>query len=458
MKLFSKMDQIHTSEKWIKDTLDLCNKETENINMPPIKEKKRNLSIKKFYPILVAAVALAIIIPISVVAANHMRNMSVLQNGKDVEVIVNRETIAVEDIVSMKINVAYIPDGMIKYSRGPKYYNAKTPNQGGFSLLFWRLDSETSNFQFPVETAVSSQEININGYEAVLVQKEKSENVGISFDRQMFIYYSDKGYVIQIYIGEDMSLDQIKSFASGLTLEQSSEDDANGTWASYLKNNPNETKVIQVPNNTNQVQVGSIIGNASFSDIYSIHEPFLRKNVYNIPAQIEEYNSLQISVENVTVQKNFDGITTDTIGRPADYSSYLNTNGTPIEDGYSIVIIDIKYKNISDKDLKNEYCICPILEALSQENDHYVVSATRTGADMKSVLHPLCYDGGFFSFYTDLKGSHNEIAALSAGLEANVRLAFLVRNEYLQNMFLVQKSPSGWDIVSQNQYVDIRQK
>lgn len=453
MKLFSEMDQIHTSEKWIKDTLDLCNKEMENINMPPIKEKRRNLRVKKFYPILVVAVALAIIIPISAVAANQIRNMSVLQNGKSVEVIVNRETIAVEDIVPMKINVTYIPDGMIKYSQGPKYYNAKTPNQGGFSLRLWRLDSETSNFQFPVETAVSSQEMNINGYEAVLVQIEKSENWGVAFDRQMFIYYSDKGYVIQIYIGEDMSLDQIKSFSSGLTLEQSSEDDADGTWASYLNNNPNETKVIQVPNNTNQAQE-----KISVSDIYSIHEPFLRKNFYNIPDLIEEYNSLQISVENVTVQKDFDGITTDTTGRPTDYSSYLNTNGMPIEDGYSVVIIDIKYKNISDKDLKNEYCICPILESLSQENDHFIISATTTGADRKSVLSQLCYGGGFFSFYTDLKGSKNEIAALSAGQEANVRLAFLVKNEYLQNIFLVQKGPSQWGSVSQNQYVDISQK
>ena len=453
MKLFSKMDQINTSEKWIKDTLDLCNKETGSINIPSINREKRNLSVKKFYRILVAAVALAIIIPISVVAANHMRNMSVLQNGKDVEVIVNRETIAVEDIVPMKLNVTYIPDGMIKYSRGPKYYNAKTPNQGGFSLLFWRLDSETSNFQFPVETAVSSQEININGYEAVLVQIEKSEDWGIEFDRQMFIYYSDKGYVMQIYIGEDMSLEQIESFASGLTLEQSSEDDANGTWASYLKNNPNETKVIQVPSNSIQAQE-----KISISDIYSIHETFLRKNFFNIPDLIEEYNSLQITVENVTVQKNFDGITTETIGLPADYSSYLNTNGTIIEDGYSVVIIDTNYKNISDKDLKNEYCICPILESLSQEDDHFVISATKTGADRKSVLSQLCYDGGFFSFYTDLKGSKNEIAPLSAGQEANVRLAFLVKNEYLQNMFLVQKGPSEWGKAPQNQYVDISQK
>jgi len=453
MKLFSKMDQINTSEKWIKDTLDLCNKETGSINIPSINREKRNLSVKKFYRILVAAVALAIIIPISVVAANHIRNMSVLQNGKDLEVIVNRETIAVEDIVSMKINVAYIPDGMIKYSRGLKYYNTNTPNQGGFSLRLWRLDSEISDFQFPVETAVYSQEMNINGYEAVLVQIEKSEDWGIEFDRQMFIYYSDKGYVMQIYIGEDMSLDQIKSFASGLTLEQNSEDDADGTWASYLNNNPNETKVIQVPSNSIQAQE-----KISISDIYSIHETFLRKNFFNIPDLIEEYNSLQITVENVTVQKNFDGITTETIGLPADYSSYLNTNGTIIEDGYSVVIIDTNYKNISDKALKNEYCICPILESLSQEDDHFVISATKTGADRKSVLSQLCFDGGFFSFYTDLKGSKNEIAPLSAGQEANVRLAFLVKNEYLQNMFLVQKGPSEWGKAPQNQYVDISQK
>jgi len=122
------------------------------------------------------------------------------------------------------------------------------------------------------------------------------------------------------------------------------------------------------------------------------------------------------------------------------------------------VIIDIKYKNISDKDLKNEYCICPILESLSQEDDHFVICATNRGADRKSVLYQLCFDGGFFSFYTDLKGSKNEIAPLSAGQEANVRLAFLVKNEYLQNMFLVQKGPSEWGKAPQNQYVDISQK
>lgn len=459
MKLFSQMDQIQTSEKWIKDTLDLCNnKETENINVTSKKQKRRILRTKKFYPILAVAFSLAIIIPVSTVAANKIKNMSVSQDEKKIEVIVNQEPIAVSDIVPMKINVTNIPDGMVKYSQGHKYYNEKTPNQGGFSLQLWRLDTETSNFQFPVENAVSSQEMNINGYEGVLVQRETSEGYGIRFDRQMFIYYADKGYVMQIYIGNDMSMDQIRSFASGLKLEPSSEDDTDGTWTSYLNHNPNQTKTFTIPNNPNKAKVGSIIDKASTSDIYSINEPFFRKNINNIPSQLEEYNALQISVENVTVQNDFNGITTDTIGRPADFSSYLNSNGAIIEDGFSVVIIDIKYKNISNNDFKNEYCVCPILEALSEENDHFVLSADRTGADRKSVLSELCYDGSFFSFYTDLKGSKNEVAPLSAGQEANVKLSFLVKNEYLQSMFLVRKSPSGWDIISQNQYVDIRQK
>ncbi len=128
-----------------------------------------------------------------------------------------------------------------------------------------------------------------------------------------------------------------------------------------------------------------------------------------------------------------------------------------MENGYSVVVIDIRYKNISDSSLPYEYCIYPLVEAIDEEESQYVILATMIGADQSSALFPLGFSNGFFSFYSNVPGTHNEIAALSAGQEANVRVAYIVKDEYLQNMFLVQNA-NGKDIISENQYIDIRQK
>jgi hypothetical protein len=454
MKLFSEIDQIHTSEQWIQDTLDLCNAEEEKQDIIIVKVKRKNQHARKLYPVL-AALAVVIVVPFSVVAATHL--MSVIKNENGADVIMNRGTIAVEDIVPMKIDVSYIPEGMIKDSGGPKYSYKQTPNQGGFSLQLWRLDSETDNFEFPVDDAISSQDMEINGYEAVLLQKEKrnnagiaSNNIGIAFDRQMFIYYADKGYVIQVFIGEDMSEKEIMKFAKGLTLVETEDDETDGTWTSYIKAKESKSEPVIIDDNFNKkAKIGSTIDKATFTEIFKPGEPVVGNGQFN--------SAVQLTVDKITVQKNFDGITTNSIGRLEDFSSYLNANGQLAEEGFSVVVIDMHYKNISDSNLPYEYCICPYIEAIGEEDDRYVILATKTGADQSSALFQLGFNEGHFSFYTDIPGAHNEIAALSPGQEANVRLAFIVKDEYLQDMFLVQNI-NGWDIISENQYVDIRQK
>lgn len=167
-----------------------------------------------------------------------------------------------------------------------------------------------------------------------------------------------------------------------------------------------------------------------------------------------EISHHDVCVNSITLQDNFDGITTDSIGSDADFSEYLDENGkittirqhirrgneiTTIDEVESeetiqqyVLRINATFTNTGDE---NEYIgVQDYLFRLNNDNMlpyyaaedrlHYVTTGE------------LIQYGYAFSFYTDHEHSKNVIKHVAPGESVDVELAFLVDEDWFGNLYL----------------------
>lgn len=421
---------------------------------------------KRRIGIAAIAVAVAAAIPTSVYAANLVRSTTRVERSGQyaADLVVQPQTEQsttdstqqldaqpLEDMGPVKINLSYIPDSFVKGEQGKlTYFNPETPYQGGISVFLWKLEGDDSEFRMAMRSAVDSEELHFNDNVGLYMQRNTvAKNDSIQMDKDALLHIGNSQYVVEVFGGEDLSKEEMLKVVEGISLTPVAD-----------ASQADPADVYQAP----QEEVRADAGVAE-SDKLRFDKDDIT-GVYQIgdthQEQVVQFESggpdlpVDVTISNIRIQDNFDGLDSGEINGPSDYASYLDADGNLVPnvrtyyepgDGVNtvdtaigtkefqqkIVVADITYTNHTDQ-VADSICVCPSLFFLQEDKDSYV---EYDGLNETNTLYTdscLSLQGDFF-YYNMGSGNYtvekNNINHLQPGESATVQLAFAVNADSL---------------------------
>lgn len=439
--------EVHVfSDRYKKRKERLMKKNIQNNEKKPIFRKKSVLAIA-------AAAAVVAVIPTSVYAGSRIYNAYVSSPAPyQRDITIDAGMSPSMDIKAL--NVGWVPEDMTKditMSSDGEYtscmkYNADTEDMRGISVLFWKIPTGDSVFQESITNAVNTNSYtDANGNDVIIIahSQEPQER-----HDEAWVAFRDTPYAAQVYVMGDVSDEERDKVLQNLSLESYDTEVAMEWSEDLFTEEESDYEFIT------RVDKSSI-------KLANVGEP--------IVSETEDFEegkyTVEATINDISIQNNFDGITTDNFNDPTDYSEYTNSYGTVKDnirtwyrcgDGVntldekvseetlaqSVVVLNVTYKNTSDIDWYE--CICPQIVFIDDDGN---IDQYNTHEDMyyEDSLHELKTDNMMFSISTDYAMSKNSLEPFKAGDTANVKIAFLINTEDLPHLYVMLEN-NGMDV------------
>lgn len=283
------------------------------------------------------------------------------------------------------------------------------------------------------------------------------DNPEHNFGRIAFIYFDNTPYVLQLYVTDGISEEDFKKIIDNVHLVPSEEE----TAYVYTLEEEKLLKEYNATSENTEFTVGSYENLGTPADsvpIVQIGEPVLETSP-------SAWGEVSATVNSVHFSDNFDGIITDGIGWEADYSEYLNEDGTlaenvrkwiTFENGtetefktetvpVSVMTVNITYTNNSTETPIDDYCICPTLQTMYDGYffkqrifdiiEMQTAEMTNNSIDCIDTFYHLTADDMHFSFSCPNQSDKNNIS-IAPGESTEVTLAYIVEDKHRDNLYL----------------------
>lgn len=403
-----------------------------NTQMEVTKMKKHNFHMKKPITAAVAIAAAVVLVPSTAFAVSHFSAYFQKTGAYQQNVVIENGSETSASTQPMALSVGWMPEGMEYVEQDGKYGDA----QGrGVTMLYWKMNSANEALTHQISYTIS-QETYTCGENTVLCAKRDTTGMsGTVFDREIWVAFPDSSYAVEMYVTSDVTEDEVKQIAAQLSLTPADTETATVWTEDTEKEEPAEIEDVNpAPEDIQIFQIGDTIKN---SDYY------------------ETESAVSVSVDSVSVQDTFDGITTDGCGNPANYADYTKADGTVADsvrkwytmgDGVNtldeqtqeetvpqkVLVMHLTYTNIGSETV--EECVCPSLFWF--ENGKVLYDWDAAGTYSTDSNLELKYDNMAFSFSTDHSFHKNNLTDLAPGESAEVTLAFLVDAYKMDNLYL----------------------
>ncbi len=444
------------------------------ITMTKNTDRKRT----KIIAAAVASVAAIALIPTSVYAYNRISaNISKTDNYQTTVQISTPESISEpiaenSDKKFMYYRFNWLPDGYVRedtilgdniiidpvseYEPFVNFPYVNKETNGEIMVQFYDLPKDTNiNIDLPFsencENYTSGDKTAMINYRTeniidMTIAGANSEQPG--FSRQIFVTFGETSYLAVIYLSDDISEEDMLKLIDNMELIQTEEKRYNDYIPFLDKDNSSTSSYEETLKNVENMNVVNI-GDTAYYD------------------NNEEFGGFSFTLDSAEYIDNFDGINTDSIGMYADYSHYMDENGSIVENIRSIVeygngvtskdeviaqesipmhILKIKATFTNTRDVENEIGIeptlfvvqdgTPLAYGMFKYKDHsYIDSVSGLGGSLN-----------FFSMDTapEKKGSKNAVH-LAPGESAEVQLAFWVPDDLKDETYLMHRIGYGYD-------------
>ena len=448
--------------------------------------KNRNY-ISKWRTVGMTAVAAAIIIAVPVTLSMQQKKSSIEEGNEQISVINTTENetapeestepegkVLSENLIQTNayrycvrfspdtddqqyytIQLDNIPDGYVK-SNDPKH-NYDTPAGGNITITLMHIPRGTDLVEYQ-NNITSVEEYTVDDKKVIILNRTTLDFEtpdSNNFGRMAYVFYNGTRFASNIYLTDDISEDELRTIVEGIKLVPTDTNELAWEW---------EDRTVQ-DDTVYTEREPSAIGRDGLT-LYTIGDSFTNSYIDD---------SLRITVNDAWVQYNFDGITTDAIGQECDYSGYLSDDGqiydecnwTSIGDTINtidevvrtetqhmnVVVVDFTYTNISDTDITYDNsiagCISNSLFTLVNDTptDVYTSEDGLRAVDSLFELRDY-FGGGHFSFWSPNKSTKNSVD-IPVGGSAEVKVAYLVPDSYLGNLYLCMDQQS-WMIINEN--------
>lgn len=409
------------------------------------KRSARNTAIK----ILAIAAAAAVITPTAVIAGVRLYKARMEQTNT------YQRTLEVDpgDEVSeeiMALEIGWLPEDIFLDYDG-KYRSTDENNDRSMLKMFYKIPDD-GTFSEEVDHAVTEKHFTTAaGHQAFYIGYAEDVTEG----GQLWITFEGTLYAAQLFVS-GFSEEELLKIADNVTLVPADEETA-GEWhpQSYYDGNAKDTS------SNSRME--------DFSSSYANMRPFAIGETISYLDTKDEH--VDICVNSVTVQDNFDGLATDGSGFDMDYSAFLDANGTistvrqhiqigdwetSLDEVISeetvqqyVIKVNMTYTNTGDAPLE-DITIFDVLFWL----DGDTIKDFYHDADQMKVFHvqteQLVSEYNAFSVYTDHESHKNNIVNVAPGESVDVECAFIVDEDWFGNLYLLCGSiaTSDYEIAS----------
>lgn len=377
----------------------------------------------------VIAIVAAACFPVTVYAANKIMQIRAEQSAA------YQQNVIIEPITSeavsekfegfRQLKISYIPEELIMNEDG-KYHDPNS--EMAMTPTLYRFD-ESKGISESVTFSEGAKTIEAEGKTAVFIDR-------ISGYDQLWVLFDNTPYVAEIYVN-DIPMDEVQKLAEGLELIPSDTETA-GIWR----------------DSNERVDEGSSV-------TYSDEVDMSKVDVLSAGDSFKYYlnENMDIHIDDISIQKSFDGITTNSIGYDdfdVDFGKYLDENGELTAervtvkrgDGVNTIDEEISREKVSRSVItvtltctnngneQGRICFFPKMFRIAAGK---AIDLTYPYPDETIRISygdkKLGADNVHFSFYTS--GAHEKNSALiESGESVTVRLAFIADDDYLDTLYI----------------------
>lgn len=396
-------------------------------------------SIRGRKTIVIAAIlaAAVVAIPTSAYAVNRIYQASIQSTGsyqKDVVIDAGDSTL---DTRTQSLQVGWMPDGMTLDKNSGKYHDDQNR---GVTMLFWKMQ-DGDLLQTVNRGIVHSETETINGNQVFFLQRDSANLPDGQMDYRNIVWvaFSNTPYAAQFYATDDLTKEELTQIAEHLSLSPAEQETAS-LWQ------PEESLI-----------ESSGAAPATACDVNQL-------SYVNIGDTLTTEETVSLTLDALSTQNTFAGISTDGIGQDCDYSSYQNADGTIADntrtwysygDGVNTLDEAIKTETIPQTILTFqltytnngteavETCVCPQLFRM-QADGTFPAYTEEAETEYYVDSCDLNMTGEFFSFSSSGSHSKNNVL-LQPGETQTVTVAFVVDADQLDELYLVP-APHGYEL------------
>lgn len=445
---------------------------------------------KKKYPVrksLIAAVAAAMLLGVTGFAGviYQMHTESVGKHAVRTTIVENKDeetdTQQTSEISPIKMQLSYLPAGMVETETG-KFSYQEALNQGGISIVFYRMDTGDAQFDMLTKNVLSQEAIKVGGYDGVYFELQGAADNSISFNQRCYVAYTDLHYVMEMFAASDVSKEDVLKIAEGIALQPATDDETQGIvcasdWSAFMKSQEEGENITASVSNLSVPK--SALKTFSIGETFAAHPIDAEEGLENLQIKVskvqiyDEISSLNISLMDNDDQQKLKK-ETDASGkllptkinyiRSGDginsISEVVDTREVP----QKLVYVTVEYTNTGDTELSDVLFTGNIVKI---EEDGSQVKmydgkkyASATGWDYREIVGAAHMEE---MWYYDVHGGergNNYISHLKPNETATVHMAWLVPEEELGMLYLSFDTMGGAYEFNEHSlqvgYVDIR--
>ncbi|MBD5514839.1 MAG: DUF4367 domain-containing protein [Lachnospiraceae bacterium] len=394
------------------------------------------------------------------------------------------QTQEVVDIKNVRMEVSYLPEGMVETEDG-KYSYTDALYKGGVTITFYKMDTGDAQFDMLTTSVKESEEIKVGGYDGIYCELYGGDNREISFNQRIYVAYTDVHYVMEMYAASDVAKEEALKIAEGVHLQPVSDGNTQDivhayNWSEYVKSRNEET----VAWNTSVT-----VPKSAMKNTHAVGEAFTAANVESPEDDWLGLGNIEIKVTDVQVSDKINLL--DLSVMDADYRDELQKevnqagellptkinymkygNGIDTLDEVvesrevpqKLVYVTVEYTNIGAEEL-DEILFLGSLMKIVEENGQmkmYTGEASGQSAAWDEAV-PAGLARNREMWYYDVHGGerrNNYITNLKAGETATIHMAWLVPDAELSYLYLNLDTFGGSYEFNESSldlgYVDIR--
>ena len=391
------------------------------------------------------------------------------------------------DIKNVKMEVSYLPEGMVETEDG-KYSYTNSLYKGGVSITFYKMDTGDAQFDMLTTNVKETEEIKVGDYDGIYCELYGGDGEDISFNQRIYVAYTDVHYVMEMYAASDVAKEDALKIAEGVHLQPVSDGNTQDivhayNWSAYMKSR-NEETVEWNPS------VTVTVPKSAMKNTHAVGEAFAAANVESLEDDWLGLGSVEIKVTDVQVSDKINLLDLSVMDADsrAELQKEVNQAGEllPVKINYikygdgidtlnevadsrevpqKLVYATVEYTNTSAEKL-DEILFFGSLMKIVEENGQmkmYTGKASDESTAWDDAV-PAGIAHNREMWYYDVHGGerrNNYITNLEAGETATVHMAWLVPEEELGYLYLNLDTFGGSYEFSESSlnlgYVDIRQ-
>ncbi|MCI8860378.1 MAG: DUF4367 domain-containing protein [Lachnospiraceae bacterium] len=427
----------------------------------------------------IAAVMLLGSTAVAGVSIYRMQQEKVGNYGVNVSVSGNETTEGAKSeqplvIPDVKMEVGYLPEGMVKTERG-KYSFENALYQGGVSMTFFRMDQGDDQFKMQHGDVLSSEDFSANGYKGVYLEYPHLSEDEITFNQRIYVAFTDTHYVMEMFVGSDVSKEDALKIAKNISLvptEDKSEEEfvVAQNWSDYQKGQKESQQ-------QEEISAEVAVAKEEMKHTHAIGESFsISEGLTAKVSDIQVSDDLSL-LDPTLIDEDFKK-ETDENGklRPATIQYVKNGDVDSLSEviksrevPQKLVYATVEYTNTGDKELSDVLFMGGLARIFEDGTEMKMMSGWTYEEPEDGAEWEMAVNKGLSSYmempYYDVHGGergNNYIANIKPGETKTVHMAWVVTEEELGNLYINLDTYGGAyefsDSALEIGYVDVRQK